>query len=284
MQVARTVQEFRDLRAGLPGPVGLVPTMGALHEGHRSLMRRAKQECAAFVVSIFVNPTQFGPGEDYTQYPRDEETDLAACEAEGAVLVLLPPVEELYPNGATTTVSTGHLSTVLEGAARPGHFDGVATVVTKLFNIVQPDRAYFGQKDAQQLMVIRRMARDLLLPVEIVGCPTVREEAGLALSSRNAYLTEDERKQALALSRGLRLAEKAWLGGLRDANQLREQVRAEIAAEPLAQIEYVSLADMDTLRECEGRVAHDALLSLAVRFGKARLIDNTMLRNNVPIR
>jgi len=284
MQVARTVQEFRDLRAGLPRPVGLVPTMGALHEGHRSLMRRAKQECASFVVSIFVNPTQFGPGEDYTQYPRDEETDLAACEAEGAALVLLPPVEELYPNGATTTVSTGHLSTVLEGAARPGHFDGVATVVTKLFNIVQPDRAYFGQKDAQQLMVIRRMARDLLLPVEIVGCPTVREEAGLALSSRNAYLTEDERKQALALSRGLRLAEKAWLGGLRDANQLREQVRAEIAAEPLAQIEYVSLADMDTLRECEGRVAHDALLSLAVRFGKARLIDNTMLRNNVPIR
>ena len=284
MQVARTVQEFRDLRAGLPGPVGLVPTMGALHWGHRSLMRRAGQECAAFVVSIFVNPTQFGPGEDYTQYPRDEETDLAACEAEGAALVLLPPVEELYPNGATTTVSTGHLSTVLEGAARPGHFDGVATVVTKLFNIVQPDRAYFGQKDAQQLMVIRRMARDLLLPVEIVGCPTVREEAGLALSSRNAYLTEDERKQALALSRALRLAEKAWLGGLRDADQLREQVRAEVAAEPLAQIEYVSLADMDTLRECEGRIAHDALLSLAVRFGKARLIDNTMLRNNVPIR
>lgn len=277
MEIARTVAEFRALRAHLAGLVGLVPTMGALHEGHRSLMRRARAECASVAVSIFVNPTQFGPSEDFTQYPRSEEDDLAACEAEGVALVLMPSVDEVYPEGASTTVSVGELSTILEGASRPGHFDGVATVVAKLFNITQPDRAYFGQKDAQQLMVIRRMARDLLLPVTVVGCPIIRDEGGLALSSRNAYLTDEERSQALALSRGLRKAQQAWHGGLRDAVTLRDIVHGEIAHQPLARIDYVSLADVETLAECEGRVQRDALLSVAVRFGKARLIDNVIL-------
>lgn len=278
MDVARTVQEFRTLRAQLFGTVGVVPTMGALHEGHRSLMRRARRECDHVVVTIFVNPTQFAPGEDYTTYPRSEEADLAACEAEGVSVVLMPPLEEVYPNGATTTVSVGDLATILEGASRPGHFDGVATVVAKLFAITRPDRAYFGEKDAQQLLVIRHLNRDLRFGIEIVGCPIVREESGLALSSRNQYLTDDERRQAAAISRGLRKAEAAWLGSLRDADALRSTVYEEIAAQPLARIDYVSLAAADTLSEVEGRVTGDALLSVAVRFGRARLIDNTTLR------
>ncbi len=278
MEIARTVAEFRALRARLPAPVGLVPTMGALHEGHRSLMRRARAECASVVASVFVNPTQFAPGEDFTQYPRTEADDLRACEDEGVALVLMPSVDEVYPEGASTTVSVGELATILEGASRPGHFDGVATVVTKLFQITQPDCAYFGQKDAQQLLVIRRLVRDLLIPVEVVGCPIIRDEGGLALSSRNVYLSDDERLQALSLSRGLRRAEAAWLGGLRDAPTLRGLVHDEIARQPLARIDYVSLADAETLSECEGKVQRDALLSLAVRFGRARLIDNTVLR------
>ncbi|MCB9490708.1 MAG: pantoate--beta-alanine ligase [Dehalococcoidia bacterium] len=278
MQVARTVQECRALRAAMPGVVGLTPTMGALHEGHRSLMRRAREECDSVIATIFVNPTQFAPGEDYTAYPRREQEDLAICEAEGVDLVFMPPVEEMYPEGATTTVSVGELSTILEGASRPGHFDGVATIVTKLFAITRPDRGYFGQKDAQQLMVIRRLARDLQLGVEVIGCPIIREEGGLALSSRNVYLTDEERTQALAISRGLRKAEAGWLGGLRDASALRGMVHEEIAAQPLARIDYVSLADAESLAECDGRVTRDALLSVAARFGKARLIDNTVLR------
>lgn len=278
MDVARTVAEFRALRARLPEPMGLVPTMGALHEGHLSLIREARSECASVAVSIFVNPTQFGPNEDYTRYPRTEEADLAACEAEGVALVLLPPVEEVYPEGATTTVSVGRLSTILEGASRPGHFDGVATVVSKLFNIAQPQRAYFGQKDAQQLLVIRRLAADLLFPVQVVGCPIVREASGLALSSRNVYLAEEEREQALVLSRSLHRAEAAWLGGLRDAGELRGLVEQAIRSQPLARIDYVSLSDAATLEECQGRVQRDALLSLAVRFGTTRLIDNVTLR------
>ncbi len=278
MEIARTVEECRALRAALPGAVGVVPTMGALHEGHRSLMRRARAECGSVIATIFVNPTQFAPGEDYTAYPRQEEADLAVCEAEGVDLVFMPSVEEMYPAGATTTVSVGELSKILEGASRPGHFDGVATVVTKLFAITRPDRGYFGQKDAQQLMVIRRLARDLQLGVDVVGCPIIREEGGLALSSRNAYLTDEERAQARSISRGLRRAEAAWLGGLRDASALRGMVHDEIAAQPLARIDYVSLADAETLAECDGRATRDVLLSVAARFGKARLIDNTVLR------
>lgn len=277
MHIARTVAEFRAFCAPRPAPVGLVPTMGYLHEGHRSLVRRARAECATVALSLFVNPTQFGPHEDFTRYPRDEARDLAICEAEGADLVFAPPVEEIYPEGATTTVSVGPLSTILEGAARPGHFDGVATVVTKLFAITAPDRAYFGQKDAQQLLVIRRLVRDLRLPVEVIGCPIVREADGLALSSRNVYLSAEEREQALSLSRGLRAAEAAWGRGLREADALRDCVRLEITAQPLARIDYVSLADAATLRELEGAVAAAALLSLAVRFGATRLIDNVVL-------
>lgn len=281
MQIARTIAEYRAHRAALlvarHGLVGLVPTMGYLHEGHRSLMRRARAECAVVATTIFVNPTQFGPNEDFTRYPRDEARDFAICEAEGVDIVFAPSVEEMYPEGAETTVSVGRLSTVLEGAARPGHFDGVATVVTKLFSIAQADRGYFGQKDAQQLMVIRRLAEDLRIPTEVVGCPIIREPDGLALSSRNVYLSPEEREQALSLSRGLRAAEAAWQDGVRDADSLRRRVLDEIEAQPLANVDYVSLADQRTLDELQGAVGAPALLSLAVRFGATRLIDNILL-------
>jgi pantoate--beta-alanine ligase len=277
MRVARSLADFRALRAALEGPVGCVPTMGYLHDGHRSLIQRARRECVSVVVTIFVNPTQFGPNEDFSRYPRDEERDLAICQEEGVDLVLLPPLEEMYPAGATTTVTVGDLSRILEGAARPGHFDGVTTVVTKLFAIVQPDRSYFGQKDAQQLLVIRRLASDLRFATEVIGCPIVREPDGLALSSRNVYLSPDERSQALSLSRGLRSAERAWAEGERDAEALRCLVRAEVEAQPLASIDYVSLAHPERLEEFQGEVAGGALLSLAVRFGGTRLIDNVTL-------
>lgn len=283
MIVARTVAEFRAARDELLAggqtarDLGLVPTMGYLHEGHRSLMRRARAECSAVAVTIFVNPTQFGPNDDFTRYPRDEARDLQACAAEGVDLVLAPSIEEIYPEGACTTVSVGPLSRVLEGAARPGHFDGVATVVTKLFAIAGPCRGYFGQKDAQQLMVIRRLARDLVLPVDVVGCPIIREPDGLAMSSRNVYLSPEERPQALGISRGLRRAEAAWVDGVRDANSLRALVRSEIEAQPLARPEYVSLADTETLEELAGLAGRGALLSVAVRFAGTRLIDNVVL-------
>lgn len=280
MIVARTVSEFRAARDGLLADgrtLGLVPTMGYLHQGHRSLMRLARAECDAVAVTIFVNPTQFGPNDDFTRYPRDEARDFEACAAEGVDLVFAPSVEEIYPEGACTSVSVGPLSRVLEGAARPGHFDGVATVVSKLFTIAGPCRGYFGQKDAQQLMVIRRLARDLLFPVEVVGCPIIREPDGLAMSSRNVYLSPEERTQALGISRGLRQAERAWAEGVRDADALRALVRSEIEAQPLARPEYVSLADTETLEEQTGQVSRSALLSVAVRFSGARLIDNVVL-------
>ncbi len=281
MQIARTVAEYRALRAASlaarPGLVGVVPTMGYLHEGHQSLMRRARAECGTVVTTIFVNPTQFGPNEDFSRYPRDEARDLAICESEGVDIVFAPSVEEMYPGGAETTVSVGSLSRILEGAARPGHFDGVATVVTKLIAIAQADRGYFGQKDAQQLMVLRRLAEDLRFPIEVVGCPIIREADGLALSSRNVYLSPEERTQALSLSRGLRGAEALWAEGVRDADALRHRVRHEIEAEPLANIDYVSLADQRTLEELAGPVTAPALLSLAVRFGATRLIDNILI-------
>jgi pantoate--beta-alanine ligase len=278
MYIARTVDAFRAHRAAMAAPMGLVPTMGALHEGHRSLIRRAREECASVAVTIFVNPTQFGPDEDYTRYPRDEERDLEACRAEGADAVFMPDVAEMYPAGATTTVHPGPLAGILEGGSRPGHFEGVATVVTKLFQVTLPDRAYFGEKDGQQLLVIRRLVRDLLVPVEVVGCPTIREADGLALSSRNVYLSAEERQQAPAIARGLKRAKSAWLDGLRDADALRRIVRDEIAAQPLADIDYVSLADIEMLQECSGRIEGEAMLSVAVRFGSARLIDNAVLR------
>ena len=277
MLVARTVAELRATRHEAPGPVGFVPTMGYLHQGHISLVDAARADCATVIASIFVNPTQFGPGEDFARYPRNEERDLAMLEAAGVDAVLLPPVDEIYPDGDTTRVHVDALADVLEGARRPGHFVGVATVVAKLFHIIQPDRAYFGQKDAQQLAIIRRMTRDLLLPIEVVGCPIIREADGLACSSRNVYLSPDQRVQAAALSAGLRAAEAAFADGVRDAEALRHIVRERIDAQPLAAIDYVSLADASTLRELAGTVEAPALLSLAVAFGATHLLDNVTL-------
>ena len=278
MRVFRRIAEFRAARQALMGSVGLVPTMGYLHEGHLSLVRRARQETGNVAVSIFVNPTQFGAGEDLESYPRDLDRDLALLEAEGTALVFAPEPREVYPDGYETTVEPGPLGERLEGASRAGHFAGVLTVVSKLFSIVQPDAAYFGQKDGQQALLIRRMARDLDFPIEIVVAPTVREPDGLAMSSRNTYLSPDERAAALCLSKGLLAAEAAWAAGERDAEALRRIARAPIEAEPLAKPEYLSLAGVATLAEVEGEVRTTAMLSAAVRIGTTRLIDNVLLK------
>jgi len=276
MRVIETVAALRSWRRALPGTLGLVPTMGYLHEGHLALVRRARAENDHVVVSIFVNPTQFGPGEDFAAYPRDTERDLALLRGEGVDAVFLPPVEEMYPPRFSTAVEVGGVTERLEGAARPGHFRGVATVVAKLFNQSQPDRAYFGQKDAQQVLVVRQMVRDLDMPVEVVTVPTVRDADGLALSSRNVYLGPEERRAALAIPRGLFAAEAAFRAGERDAARLRAMVMEHLEAEPLVQPEYVSLADAETLEELTV-VDRPALLSLAARVGRARLIDNVVL-------
>jgi pantoate--beta-alanine ligase len=270
------MRRARQQMAGPPWRIGLVPTMGALHEGHLSLVRRARADNDTVVVSIFVNPTQFGPSEDYARYPRDPDRDLALLRDLGTDVVFMPPVEEMYPEGFDTYVQVEKLSQVLEGASRPGHFRGVATVVTKLFNIVQPHRAYFGQKDAQQLAVIRRLTRDLDLPVEVVGLPTVREPDGLAMSSRNAYLSPEERKAAPVLYRSLEAAQELWRSGVRDVSLIRQRMNEVLAAEPLARVDYVSVADAETLEELE-TVDRPALVSLAVRIGGTRLIDNVTL-------
>jgi pantoate--beta-alanine ligase len=250
--------------------------MGWLHAGHRELMRRARRESAITVVTIFVNPRQFGDAADYTRYPRDTTADLAICEAEGVDIVWLPSVEEVYPPGFDTLVRVGALAEPLEGAARPGHFEGVATVVAILFALVGAEQAYFGQKDAQQVMVISRMAADLALPTRVIPCPTVREPDGLALSSRNVHLSAEERRAAPVLWRALSATRDAWVAGERSAVVLRGLMEEVIATEPLAAVEYVSCADALTLRELEW-VDGPALLSLAVRFGETRLIDNMPL-------
>jgi pantoate--beta-alanine ligase len=276
MEVIDTIAAFRQARARF-GRLGLVPTMGYLHEGHLSLVRQARAECGAVAASVFVNPTQFGPGEDLARYPRDLARDLRLLEAESIDLVFIPSAAEMYPEGYGTYIEVRGVTEMLEGAARPGHFEGVATVVCKLLNIVQPTRAYFGQKDAQQTVVVRAMARDLNLPAEIVVCPTVREPDGLAMSSRNIYLTPEERRAATALSRALRVAQARYVAGERGAEALRRTMREVLDAEPLARVEYISAADPLTLRELEGTVESGVLLSLAVRFGKTRLIDNVLL-------
>ncbi|MER3420693.1 MAG: pantoate--beta-alanine ligase [Chloroflexota bacterium] len=276
MKVTRTVAECRAARAALDACLGFVPTMGYLHEGHLALVRRARAECPSVVVSIFVNPTQFGPREDFARYPRDPERDLALLEKEGVDLVFMPEAAEMYPPGFDTWVEVGTITRRLEGRARPGHFRGVATVVCKLFNIVQPRRAYFGEKDAQQLRVVRKMVRDLDMPIEIVPVPTVREPDGLALSSRNVYLSPDERRQALALSAALRLAQELVAQGERRAAVLRARMRRRIRQEPDARIDYVSVADAETLEELTV-VDRPALVSLAVRIGATRLIDNVVV-------
>jgi len=251
--------------------------MGALHAGHVSLVDAARGDCSTVIASVFVNPTQFGPNEDFTRYPRDEAGDLAKLDAAGVDIVFLPDVETMYPAGHLTSIHVACVTEMLEGGHRPGHFDGVATIVAKLFNLVQPDRAYFGRKDAQQLVVIRQMVRDLDFPIEVVGCPTLREPDGLAMSSRNVYLSPDERQQALSLSRGLKRAEQAFSDGIREAGTIRDLVRSSVESQPLASIDYVSVADAATLIELDGEVERDALVSLAVRFGSTRLIDNVTL-------
>jgi pantoate--beta-alanine ligase len=276
VKVVSTIAETRAALRELPRPHGLVPTMGYLHEGHMSLVRRAREENATVSASIFVNPTQFGPSEDFTTYPRDEARDLALLEEAGTDLVYMPPVEVVYPPGFDTYVTVGALTEPLEGAARPGHFRGVATVVAKLFNVLQPDRAYFGQKDAQQALVIAKMALDLDFPVQVVVMPTVREADGLALSSRNVYLSPPERQAARSLSRALQAAERLYAEGERDASHLRDAMSSILAAEPLAQPEYVSVADARTLVELD-RIDGPALASLAARVGRTRLIDNVVL-------
>jgi len=257
--------------------VGLVPTMGALHEGHLSLIRRAREEGGYVVVSVFVNPTQFGPQEDYSRYPRDLQRDTALAVEAGADLIFAPAAEEMYLPGHSTWVEVEGLTEGLCGASRPGHFRGVCTVVTKLLTLCRPDRAYFGQKDAQQLAVIKRMNRDLDLGAEIVPCAIVRENDGVALSSRNVYLTPEQRAQAVALSRSLRAAEGLVAGGERRVALLEAAVRQVLAEAPLGEIDYVAFVDAEDLTPVEA-VERDVLLALAVRFGRTRLIDNTVLR------
>jgi pantoate--beta-alanine ligase len=276
VKIFRTVAEFRAWRSAPEGDVGLVPTMGYLHEGHLSLVRAARADNAHTVASIFVNPAQFGPNEDLARYPRDEAGDLELLRAAGVDAVFAPGVAEMYPDGYSTYIEVEGLTARLEGASRPTHFRGVTTVVLKLLNIVQPRRAYFGQKDAQQLAVIRRMVRDLDLDAEIVGLPIVREADGLALSSRNAYLQGDDRRTALVLSRALALAQRLFDGGERDADVIRAEMTAIIAAEPRAAIDYVSVSDAETLAELD-EIDRRALVSLAVRIGGTRLIDNVVL-------
>jgi len=255
--------------------VGLVPTMGALHAGHRSLIERSVAERDVTVVTVFVNPLQFGPGEDLASYPRDFERDAALCEEAGVDLVLHPSVEEMYPSGVPTltTVSVAEISEPMEGASRPAHFAGVATVVAKLFNIAGPCHAYFGEKDWQQLAVVRRMAADLSFPVEVIGCPTVREPDGLALSSRNVYLTPEERAAAPVLHWALVAGAASIAAGERDPATVRELMRDLITAEPLAQLDYAEVVDASTLRPVDPLRGELRLLA-ATRFGRARLIDN----------
>jgi len=276
MMIVSTLDELRSARAILDEQVGLVPTMGFLHEGHLSLVKRAREECASVVVSIFVNPTQFGPSEDLAAYPRDMERDLRLLEPLGVDLVWNPSPEIMYPSGYQTWVEVEALTGFLEGAQRPGHFRGVTTVVTKLFTGVQPAKAYFGQKDAQQAAVIRRMTRDLNFPIEVVVCPIVREPDGLAMSSRNTYLDPEQRQAATVLNRALNAAKDAYEAGERDAEKLLAIMKETLAAEPLAKMQYVSCADYDTLQELE-TVNGKALLSMAVFVGKTRLIDNFVL-------
>jgi pantoate--beta-alanine ligase len=273
VRVATTLAELRAARGALPGPVGVVPTMGYLHEGHLSLMRRSRAECPSTVVTLFVNPTQFGPREDLGRYPRDFARDRAMCEGEGVDLLWAPAsVEEMYPPGFGTTVDVGEVSRRWEGEHRPGHFAGVATIVAKLLIQTGADRAYFGQKDYQQLQVVARLARDLDLPTEIVGCETVREVDGLALSSRNVFLSDESRPRALALSRGLRAAQRAYAEGERAGKRLEAAMLHELRAADLS-VDYAAVVDAGTLEPVE-RVEGRARAIVAARLGALRLIDN----------
>jgi len=276
MEIVSDMFDLRASRLSLHGTVGLVPTMGYLHEGHLSLIRRAKAECESVVVSIFVNPTQFGANEDLSKYPRDFKRDLELIEPLGVDLVWNPTAEIMYPTGYQTWVEVETLTRSLEGAIRPSHFKGVTTVVAKLFNAIQPHKAYFGQKDAQQAAVLRQMVRDLNFPLEMIVCPTTREADGLAMSSRNKYLDSAERQAATILFRALSEAKSAYESGERNAEKLRIVMKDMLASESRVQMQYVSCADYDTLEELDV-VSGKALLSMAVLVGKTRLIDNFVL-------
>ena len=276
MQVITTIAEMRKLRRQLSEPVGFVPTMGYFHEGHLSLVRQARKENPTVVVSIFVNPTQFGPGEDFQDYPRDLNRDLELLEREKVDIVFVPSGEEMYPRDFNSWVDVEKVTDRLEGASRPGHFRGVATVVAKLFNTIQPTRAYFGQKDAQQAVVIKKMVADLNMNQEIITMPTVRESNGLAMSSRNSYLNPEEQQAATVLFKALSLARELWQGGEKDVAKIRHQMTSMIQKEPLAKINYVSIADANTLEELK-KIDRPAIVFLAVRIGKTRLIDNVIL-------
>jgi pantoate--beta-alanine ligase len=275
-RVVRTRAELRGALAESPRPIGLVPTMGALHEGHASLIRRARTENSTVLVSIFVNPRQFNELSDFRKYPRDEAADRRLADSAGADLIWIPSVADVYPPGFQTTVAVGALTEPLEGAARPGHFEGVTTIVAILLGLAGAERAYFGQKDAQQLLVIRRMATDLGIGTEIVACPILREPDGLAMSSRNVRLTPEARAAAPVLRQALLAARARYVAGERDGDALRATMKQVLALEPLAEPEYVSCAGPDTLNELD-RFDGPALLSMAVRFGSVRLIDNEPL-------
>ena len=276
MQILTTLPELRLACQTFPEPIGFVPTMGYLHAGHISLAQRARAECASVVTSIFVNPTQFGPNEDLAKYPRDLPRDLALLEAAGVDLVWTPTPEIMYPSGYQTWVQVERLTKGLEGDVRPAHFRGVTTIIAKLFNAVGPDKAYFGQKDAQQAAVIRQMVNDLDFPIDIIVCPIVREADGLAMSSRNVYLNPEERQAATVLFRSLSAAKAAFDSGERNAEALRALVRKTASGEPLVSLQYVSCADYKTLEELE-TLDGKTLLSMAAYLGKTRLIDNFVL-------
>ena len=280
MKVIRKIEEMKKERGRLPEPVGFVPTMGFLHEGHLALIKRARGENESVVVSIFVNPLQFGPGEDFDRYPRDINRDLRLLEGEGVDVVFIPSESDMYPPDFCTFVDVRKITERLEGASRPGHFRGVATVLAKLFNIVRPQRAYFGQKDAQQLVVVRRMVRDLNMDVEIVGVPTVREPDGLPASSRNIYLSEEERRAAGVVWKALCRAEELWRRGERRASEIRSGMQEIFDLEPRVLVEYISVADPKTLEELE-EIEGPALISLAIRIGRTRLIDNIIVGGGV---
>jgi pantoate--beta-alanine ligase len=276
MQVIETVSEFRVAERSAARPLGLVPTMGYLHEGHMSLARRARADNATVSASIFVNPTQFAPNEDLAAYPRDMDGDLAKLEEAGVDLVFAPAPQEVYPAGFDTRVDVGEIAAKLEGASRPDHFRGVATVVCKLLTIVRPDKVYFGQKDAQQCLVIKRLNTDLNLGAEVVVIPTIRDSDGLALSSRNAYLRDGDRESALTLSRSLNLAREMHQSEILNAKKISTQMRNLIESEPRTSVDYISISDAETLDELD-IIDRPALVSLAVRIGDVRLIDNTLL-------
>ena len=276
MQVIETVSEFRVAERSAARPLGLVPTMGYLHEGHMSLARRARADNATVSASIFVNPTQFAPNEDLAAYPRDMDGDLAKLEEAGVDLVFAPAPQEVYPAGFDTRVDVGEIAAKLEGASRPGHFRGVAIVVCKLLTIVRPDKVYFGQKDAQQCLVIKRLNADLNLGAEVVVIPTTRDSDGLALSSRNAYLRDGDRESALTLSRSLNLAREMHQSEILNAKKISAQMRNLIESEPRTSVDYISISDAETLDELD-IIDRPALVSLAVRIGDVRLIDNTLL-------